>query len=178
MNWAEPQLVPFTPTFDSRGSLTEVYRRDGDDFPPYNFVQEVQTHSYGNVLRGLHYQNRKPAGKLFRVVRGMVRVVAVDLHQGNVTFGRAWAATLNDGGIARYGFWSPPGFAFGFYSITESDVCYQATSTYDPDCQQVLSYLDPDLNIHWGMVARPKTSPKDADGRTLRALADAGLVFA
>ena len=45
------------------------------------FVQDNQSRSRSNVLRGLHYQIRQPQGKLVRVLAGRVFDVCVDLRK-------------------------------------------------------------------------------------------------
>jgi len=52
------------------------------------FVQDNQSFSTRNVLRGLHYQLCHPQGKLVRVVTGEIFDVAVDLRRSSPTFGR------------------------------------------------------------------------------------------
>ena len=44
-----------------------------------NFVQDNHSTSSSNVLRGMHYQLRKPQGKLIRVIKGSIYDVVVDL---------------------------------------------------------------------------------------------------
>ena len=52
------------------------------------FVQDNQSRSARNVLRGLHYQIWQRQGKLVRVGRGRIFDVAVDLRKSKSTFGR------------------------------------------------------------------------------------------
>ncbi len=52
------------------------------------FMQDNHSLSSKNVLRGLHYQIRRPQAKLVRVVVGEVFDVAVDLRRSSPTFGQ------------------------------------------------------------------------------------------
>jgi len=76
---------------DDRGHFFESYNRRvlaksaGIDV---EFVQENQSRSSRNVLRGLHYQIRQPQGKLVRVLQGSIFDVAVDMRASSPTFGR------------------------------------------------------------------------------------------
>ena len=65
------------------------------------------------VLRGLHYQIRRPQGKLVSVLAGEVFDVAVDLRRSSPTFGR-WVGVILSAENRRQ-LWVPPGFAHGFY---------------------------------------------------------------
>ena len=71
----EPQVFG-----DSRGFFMETWHAAkfaaaGLDL---DFVQDNHSKSVQGTLRGLHYQIRKPQGKLVRVISGEVFDVAVD----------------------------------------------------------------------------------------------------
>ncbi|NLF40576.1 dTDP-4-keto-6-deoxy-D-glucose epimerase, partial [bacterium] len=77
---------------DNRGFFFESYRKDV--FAAHGiaaeFVQDNNSSSVKNTVRGLHYQLAPHAqGKLVRVTRGEVYDVAVDIRRGSPTFGRA-----------------------------------------------------------------------------------------
>ncbi len=58
---------------DSRGTFYEAWNLNKLKdlcFLDLNFVQENQSSSKFGVLRGLHYQLKKPQGKLVRVAHG------------------------------------------------------------------------------------------------------------
>jgi len=59
------------------------------------FVQDNHSRSRRGVLRGLHYQVRRPQGKLVRTVVGEAYDVAVDLRRSSPAFGRAVGVTLS-----------------------------------------------------------------------------------
>jgi dTDP-4-dehydrorhamnose 3,5-epimerase len=66
--------------------------------------------------------------------------------------------------------WIPPGFAHGFYVLSESaDVIYKCTDFYRPEDERVLRWDDPELAIAWPLAdgARPLLSPKDAAASSL-----------
>lgn len=83
----------------------------------YNFVQENLSRSVRGVLRGLHYQIKQPQGKLVRVSAGEVFDVAVDLRKSSPTFGQSVSTILSADN--RRQFWVPPGFAHGFYVLSD-----------------------------------------------------------
>lgn len=135
------------------------------------FVQDNHSRSARNILRGLHYQTRRPQGKLVRVVTGTVFDVAVDLRQSSPTFGRWVGVILSEEN--HHMLWVPPGFAHGFLVLSEfADFVYRCTDFWDPDYEQTLIWNDPDLDVTWPLPssAAPMLSAKDAAGLCLRHL--------
>jgi dTDP-4-dehydrorhamnose 3,5-epimerase len=155
---------------DERGFFTVTYNaRAFAEVGSVTFVQDNQSGSRQGVLRGLHYQIRQPQGKLVRVVRGEVFDVAVDLRKGSPTFGR-WAAERVSADN-RLMVWVPPGFAHGFYALSDwADVAYKVTAPYAPEWDRALLWNDPDVGIEWPLVGGkpPTLSPKDAAAKRLR----------
>jgi len=126
-----------------------------------NFVQDNHSRSAKGVLRGLHYQVVQPQGKLVRVVRGAVFDVAVDIRKSSATFGRWTGVELTEDNYRQL--WVPPGFAHGFYVLSESaDFLYKTTDYYAPHFARCLAWNDPDLAIEWPIGgALPVVSSKD-----------------
>ncbi len=154
---------------DQRGFFLEswnarVFREAGIDEV---FVQDNHSRSQRGVLRGLHFQNPAPQGKLVRVARGAVWDVVVDLRASSATFGR-WVGVELSGENQRM-FWVPPGFAHGFLCIEDdTDFLYKCTTYYDPSVEGCLAWDDPTVGIEWplGDIV-PKLSAKDQAGQTL-----------
>jgi dTDP-4-dehydrorhamnose 3,5-epimerase len=120
------------------------------------------------VLRGLHFQIRKPQGKLVTVLRGSVLDVVVDVRIGSPSFGRHVAIELDD--ETRRQIWVPRGLAHGFLVLSESaDFFYKCDELYSPTDEVVLRWNDPQLAIAWGCQS-PKLSARDSAGRTLSEL--------
>ena len=146
---------------DPRGYFLETfqaekYRAAGI---PITFLQDNQSSSLQNTLRGLHMQRRKPQGKLVRVVHGEVWDVAVDLRENSRTFGK-WAATSLSSDNFRQ-LWIPEGCAHGFCVLSPTAVFeYKCTALYDPSDEVGIAYDDPTLAIDWP-VAAPLLSDKD-----------------
>jgi dTDP-4-dehydrorhamnose 3,5-epimerase len=130
------------------------------------FVQDNQSFSTRNVLRGLHYQICHPQGKLVRVVAGEIFDVAVDLRRSSPTFGKWLGAILS--GENKLIFWIPPRFAHGFRVTEAAHVLYKSTDFYHPECERTLAWNDPDLNIDWQLEREPVISAKDALGLRFR----------
>jgi len=155
---------------DARGFFLEMYQADryaGSGIAP-RFVQDNLSRSAQGVLRGLHFQNPRPQGKLVTVLRGCVLDVAVDMRAGSPTFGRHVAVELNEDN--RRQLWVPRGFAHGFVVRSESaDFFYKCDELYSPSDEIVLRWNDPQLGIDWGCAA-PKVSARDGEGRKLAEL--------
>lgn len=148
---------------DDRGYFFESYNKikfleKGIDV---NFVQDNESRSMKNVLRGLHFQ--KPPftqGKLVRVMRGSVLDVAVDLRKNSPTYGKWASIVLSDKN--KWMYWVPAGFAHGFLTLEDNTVFfYKCTNIYNKDSEGSLLWNDPDLNIDWGKEVNPILSGKD-----------------
>ena len=150
---------------DARGFFLESYNEKvmADLGIRERFVQDNQSFSTRNVLRGLHYQICHPQGKLVRVVAGEILDVAVDLRRSSLSFGKWHGAILS--GENKHMFWIPPGFAHGFRVVSEgAHVLYKATDFYHPECERTLAWNDPEVNIDWRLEGEPIVSAKDALG--------------
>ncbi len=132
----------------------------------FDFVQDNHSKSQSGVLRGLHYQIKRPQGKLVRVVHGTVFDVAVDIRSSSSTFGQ-WVGEILSAENKKQ-MWLPEGFAHGFVVLTETaEVLYKATDYYVPEYERCILWNDPLLNIHWPIKEAPKLSFKDGKGKKL-----------
>lgn len=128
------------------------------------FVQDNHSRSQKGVLRGMHFQNPAPQGKLVRVVSGAVFDAVVDLRRSSPTFGK-WTGVVLSSENKRM-FWVPEGFAHGFLTLEDNtDFLYKCTSAYLPQNECSLAWDDPDVGIVWPLDGiEPKLSAKDAVG--------------
>lgn len=135
---------------DDRGYFLETYHYDefknaGIDV---TFVQDNQSKSKHGVLRGLHFQTKRPQGKLVRVIKGEVFDVGVDLRKNSSTFGK-WVGAILSAENKRQ-LYVPAGFAHGFLVLSdEAEFVYKCTDFYDPQNEGGIIYNDPDININW-----------------------------
>lgn len=147
---------------DTRGAFMEIFHerayRDqaGIRLP---FVQDNFSISGRNVLRGLHFQRRRPQGKLIIALAGGIFDVVVDIDPDSTHFGTHVAIELSVDN--RRQLWVPPGYAHGFCVTTPSaHVLYKCTDYYDPGDEGGLAWDCPRLAIPWPVRA-PVLSPKD-----------------
>ena len=165
-----PEVLVLEPRVfsDARGHFLETYNRrafreaTGLDV---EFVQDNQSFSVRNVLRGLHYQIRQPQGKLVQVLFGEVFDVVVDLRRSSRTF-KKWTAVDLSAATHRM-LWVPAGFAHGFLVRSEHAlVVYKVTDYYAPEHERVLHWGDATVGISWPQLdSDPLQSPRDAQGR-------------
>jgi dTDP-4-dehydrorhamnose 3,5-epimerase len=165
MNLPGVRTIPHAVHQDARGSFAVVWNlaRDGG-----GFVQDNIIAARGGTLRGLHYQSRRPQGKLLTVLRGEVYEAAVDLRPESPSFGRGAGMLLR--AEDRISIWLPPGFAHGFLALGDEVLYhYKVTDEWDPEAAHVLRWDDPDVGIAWPMQAgqAPVLSERDRCGLSL-----------
>ena len=166
-----PDVLVLSPRVfaDDRGSFFESFNRRAFAEAvgrEVEFVQDNQSTSRRHVLRGLHYQEPQPQGKLVRALAGTIYDVAADIRPGSATFGRWVGVELS--AANRLQLWVPEGLAHGFLVLSESaDVLYKTTDFYAPSCERCLRWDDPTLAIRWPLTAPPLLSPRDAAAATL-----------
>ena len=154
---------------DARGYFVETYNRrtfrEATGLDP-EFVQDNQSFSKKNVLRGLHYQIKQPQGKLVRAIVGEVYDVVVDIRRRSPTFGKWTAVTLS---AARNNLlWVPVGFAHGFLVVSDTAVVqYKVTDYWAPEHERCIVWNDPKLTIHWPLQSDAIVAARDANGASL-----------
>ena len=157
---------------DERGFFMESWNaaRFAEEGLDIAFVQDNHSRSQKGVLRGMHFQNPGPQGKLVRVVSGAVFDVAVDLRRSSPTFGK-WTGVELSAENKRM-FWVPQGFAHGFLTLEDdTDFLYKCDATYAPQHEHSLAWDDPDVGIEWPLDGIDlQLSAKDAKGTRLSDL--------
>jgi len=160
----EPQVFS-----DTRGLFKETYQRERYVAAGITseFVQDNFSRSCRGTLRGLHYQLHEPQGKLVQVFRGEILDVAVDLRRSSETFGQHVSVVLSESNHRQL--YIPPGFAHGFYVLSEvAEFSYKCSDYYHPEHEQTLLWNDSELGIDWQIEGEPVLSEKDQQGATLR----------
>ena len=135
---------------DDRGYFFESWSKEafskvGLDL---DFVQDNQSKSKKNVLRGLHFQIKKPQGKLIRVLKGKILDVVVDLRKDSKSFSNSYSIFLTE--ESKEQLWVPPGFAHGFLVMSEyAEVSYKTTDYWYPEYEKTLVWNDPNVAVDW-----------------------------
>ncbi|HIF23762.1 MAG TPA: dTDP-4-dehydrorhamnose 3,5-epimerase [Gemmatimonadetes bacterium] len=146
---------------DERGRFLETWNaeRYAEAGIPGPFVQDNVSVSKRSVLRGLHFQNPNPQGKLVSVLNGAVYDVAVDLRVDSPTFMR-WVGVELSAENGRQ-MWIPEGFAHGFQALADGTVfSYKCTAPYSPADERSIRWDDPAIEIKWPLD-NICVSPKD-----------------
>lgn len=133
----------------------------------WDWVQDNHSRSQRGVLRGLHFQNPGPQGKLVKVSQGAVFDVVVDLRAASEHFGH-WISVELSAENHRM-LWVPEGFAHGFLTLTDNtDFLYRCTAPYAPQSEHTLAWDDPDVGVAWPLEGiEPIISEKDSRGLAL-----------
>jgi dTDP-4-dehydrorhamnose 3,5-epimerase len=157
-------LILFQPSVfnDARGYFFESYNYETfrnlgiDDI----FVQDNQSRSKKNVIRGLHFQSPPFAqAKLVRVLKGAALDIAVDLRKESATYGQHFSVLLSEENQLQL--YIPIGFAHGFAALEENTVfAYKCSTIYHKDAEKSLLFNDKDLNINWN-IENPIVTDKD-----------------
>ncbi|QFT75979.1 dTDP-4-dehydrorhamnose 3,5-epimerase [Erythrobacter sp. THAF29] len=164
-----PLILEPTVFGDERGFFMETWNAQTFAEAGLNlqWAQDNHSHSQKGVLRGLHFQNPGPQGKLVRVSRGAVFDVVVDVRRSSKHFGE-WAGVELSSSNKRM-LWVPEGFAHGFLTLSDdTDFLYKCTAPYAPEAEHTIAWDDPDLAIDWPDVGcDPILSEKDRAGLPL-----------
>lgn len=146
-----------------------------------NFVQDNQSLSFGNVIRGLHYQlNPKPQSKLVRVIKGKVFDVIVDLRLNSETFGEWAGLEINE--TKKNQLWIPFGFAHGFMTLSEYAILqYKVTDFWSSKYEKCLLWNDNEIKILWPKSQKESKkfiiSEKDSNGITFEEAKKNSFLF-
>ena len=150
---------------DSRGFLREIFL---EKLIKRKFKFFLISSSRKNVFRGLHFQLKKPQGKIVSVIKGKIYDVVVDLRKKSKTFGESYSVILsNDNCNSLY---IPPGFAHGFIGLDkENIVTYALTQYRSITSENSIDWLDKDLKIKWP-TKKVILSNKDKNAKTFKEL--------
>ena len=167
-----PDLVLIEPEVygDERGFFVETFRESwieelGIEF---EFVQQNQSRSVAQVLRGLHMQAGQ--AKLVRCTRGRIWDVAVDLRADSPTYRRWGGYELDD--VSHRQLLVPDGFGHGFCVLGDgADVVYALSAYYDPERESGVAWDDPEIGIEWP-ISDPILSERDKSAPRLAELAN------
>jgi dTDP-4-dehydrorhamnose 3,5-epimerase len=156
---------------DSRGFFLETYQaaRYLEAGITETFVQDNQSRSVKGVLRGMHFQVKRPQAQLVTVIRGCVFDVGVDLRLNSPTFGQWFGIELHDKGPRQV--YMAPGFAHGFCVLSEwADLHYKVSRNYDAADESGLHWNDIDVGVSWP-IDKPTVTARDASYLKLKELA-------
>jgi dTDP-4-dehydrorhamnose 3,5-epimerase len=157
---------------DDRGFFLETFQEKKYEEAGImdKFVQENQSRSSKGVLRGMHFQVKRPQAQILTVMRGCIFDVGVDLRQNSSTFGQWYGVELSD--IGQRQVYMAPGIAHGFCVLSDlADLHYKVSRFYDPDDECGMIWNDSEVNIDWPSIT-PLIHQRDASYQSLSQLID------
>ena len=146
---------------DPRGKFFESFQKERykEIGIEEEFVQDNQSVSQKNTIRGLHYRAAPEQAKLVRVIKGEVFDVVVDIRKQSPTFGQWRGYTLSDSNYMQI--YIPVGFAHGFCVLSETaEFLYKVSEYYSAEKEKGIMWNDPDIGINWP-TSNPVLSEKD-----------------
>ena len=142
-----------TVNMDNRGYFSEVYNNFNlpDKFKEIRFIQDNETYSKKNVLRGVHFQNPPfSQTKLVRCSMGSILDVVVDIRKNSRTYGKYKSLILSSKNKLQL--LIPRGFAHGFLVLSNcAKVMYKVDNEYSKQHENGIVWNDENLNIEWNI---------------------------
>ena len=130
---------------DTRGYLKELFKKQKIN---KNFKFEFVSLSKKNVVRGLHFQIKKPQAKFISVLSGKIFDVVVDLRKKSKTFGKTFKIILSEKNCLSL--YIPEGFAHAYFSYDKLNVVYyKLNNYYKPNFESGINLMDKKLKISW-----------------------------
>lgn len=151
----DARLVHLEPYEDARGSNTrlwcaEEFRAAGIENTPVQL--NLIRNRLAGTIRGMHWQAPPwQESKLFRVLRGALHDVIVDLRPDSPTFMEQTSVELS--AEREVLLFVPAGFAQGFQTLVgDTEVAYQVTKPYTEGAGRGARFDDPVLAISWPLA--------------------------
>jgi dTDP-4-dehydrorhamnose 3,5-epimerase len=137
---------------DERGFFARTYCRHEFEACGLTtvFVQDnISFNHKQGTLRGMHYQVEPyPEAKLVRCTMGAIYDVILDLRPDSATF-KQWLDVELTAENRRMLF-IPEGLAHGFQTLADNtEVFYQMSEFYHPECARGVRWDDPVFGIQW-----------------------------
>ena len=133
--------------FFCRSWCTKIFKEHGLN---HNLVQcNISYNQKRGTLRGMHFQvYTHEEAKLVRCTMGRLFDVIIDLRPRSKTFMQWIGVELS--AENRKMLYVPEGFAHGFQTLeNDTEVFYQMSAFYAPECAKGVRWDDPIFNIKW-----------------------------
>jgi dTDP-4-dehydrorhamnose 3,5-epimerase len=149
---------------DERGFFARTFCRqefEAHDLNPRVAQCSTSFNKKKGTLRGMHFQAAPFAeDKVIRCTAGAIYDVALDLRPDSPTHRQWTAVELTEDN--RKSIYIPAGCAHGFQTLADdSEVFYQISEFYHPECAGGVRWDDPAFGIEWPHRERLILSEKD-----------------
>jgi dTDP-4-dehydrorhamnose 3,5-epimerase len=151
---SKPLLIKSKIFSDARGFFSEIYLKKKN-----NFKCKFTSVSFSkkNVIRGLHYQIKKPQIKFITLLSGKALDVCVNINKKSKDFGKVYKFKLRPGLLLLV----PKNFAHGIGFYEKRNILLYHLSEYrHKKFERGILYNDKALKINWG-IKKPIVSKRD-----------------
>lgn len=157
-------IIDIEPHDDERGFFARsfcVHEFERHGLNPRLAQCNISFNKKRGTLRGMHYQAEPyPETKLVRCTMGSIYDVIIDLRENSPTF-RKWLG-VELSAQNRRALYIPSGFAHGFQTLADnSEVYYQMSEFFYPECSRGLRWDDPAFGIEWPLPEQITVSSRD-----------------
>lgn len=151
---------------DQRGSLSEIHINKLN----LNLKYCILSKSKKNVIRGFHFQKKKPISQLVTCIKGSILDVVVDIRKNSLTFGKFQSFVLSEKN--NLSLFMPHGFAHGYLTLSDqSTMIYLNSQKYIKQKDSGFIWNDEFVNFNW-KIKKPILSEKDKNLRLFKEVID------
>lgn len=151
---------------DNRGTLFESY--NDEVFVSYGlnykFVQDNESVSKKNVLRGMHVNIKHLQAKLIRTLDGGIFDVVIDLRKDSKTYMSCFSILLSDENKKQL--YIPEGMGHGYFAMKDSRVLVKVTTHYIPGDELGFAWNSKAVSVDWP-VKMPIQNDRDKVSKDL-----------
>lgn len=167
-------LIDIEPRADERGFFARTFCQQEfieHGLNPQIIQCNISYNRKKGTLRGMHFQAPpSEEAKLVSCIGGAIYDVIVDLRPDSTTY-REWLAVELGGRREHHMIYIPEGFAHGFQTLEDrSEVFYQMSASYAPECARGIRWDDPTFGIRWpsapSVISERDSSYPDFGGGT------------
>lgn len=154
----EPDLKQDERGFFARSFCVKTFEEKG--LNPQLEQSNISFNFKKGTLRGMHFQNAPCAEvKIVRCTQGAIYDVILDIRKDSSSFGQWVGVELTQDN--RKMLYIPEGCAHGYQTLQDdSEVFYQVSARYAPQCEGGVRWDDPLFNIQWPLEVK-SISQKD-----------------
>ena len=148
---------------DKRGHFEELFNKKELKLKlGLSFETKMICNSFSkkNVIRGFHYQIKKPINQMVFVQKGKILDIVVDIRRNSKTFGQFESFILSENN--KKVLFMPKGFAHAFCAIEKENlITYNLSEFFFKKYDIGIKWNDPTINCSWP-IKKPIISKKDA----------------